>query len=190
MIAALALVLVVAQAAPAPLLQNLAPVAQPPAPAGIPDVAGVDRTFAEAALQGNAAELDMARLALERSNTPEVRAFAQKMLTEHMGLADEMLPALQRVLRAGPAQRLGAPDSLALTNLHTLSSVDFDQTYAEQQVGDHLATLAAFRTEVDNGADPQIKSLARKWMPTIQSHLELAVALTQHIGGSSPLKSH
>jgi hypothetical protein len=87
------------------------------------------------------------------------------MIAEHMGLADDMLPALQHVLAAAPPQRPAAPDMLASENLRTISDVDFDQAYAEQQVGDHLA-------------------------PPIEAHLQLAVALTQHIAGDSPLKLH
>jgi predicted outer membrane protein len=59
-----------------------------------------------------------------------------------------------------------------------------------QQIGGHLAALTAFQTEADNGTDPQLKALARKWLPSIQAHFELAVDLTQHVGGASSFKSH
>jgi hypothetical protein len=35
-----------------------------------------------------------------------------------------------------------------------------------------------------------IAPLALRWLPTIEAHLQLAVALTQHIGGASPFKQH
>ena len=194
MIAALVLVTVLAQILPtpppAPLGENQAPVHAAAAPFDIPAIPGIDRTFALAALQGNAAELDMAQLAMRRSSVPEVKAFAEKMMSEHMGLEDALKPALLRVLGAPPVTRLAAPDMLAVAHLQTISDVDFDQVYATQQIGDHLATLTAFRTEADNGTDPQLKLLARKWLPTIEAHLQLAVGLTQHIGGDSPFKTH
>ncbi|MGI0133874.1 MAG: DUF4142 domain-containing protein, partial [Candidatus Micrarchaeaceae archaeon] len=65
-----------------------------------------------------------------------------------------------------------------------------DQAYMLQQIGDHLATMTAFQTEAENGSDPQLKALVRKWLPTIKAHLELAVDTEQHIGGASPFKSH
>jgi putative membrane protein len=193
MIAALALVTLLAQVLPtpppAPLSENVAPVKSNPAPFDIPTVAGIDRTFALAAIQGNTAEMEMAQLAVRRTSVPEVKGFAQKMMTEHMGLTDAMMPALTRALGGTqPAQKLAAPDILALAHLQTISDVDFDQMYLSQQVGDHLATVMAFHTEADNGTDPQLKELARKWLPTIQAHLELAVSLARHVGGSSPLR--
>ena len=129
----------------------------------------------------------MAQLALKRASAPEIKGYAQKMIGEHMGLADDMLPSLRRVGGPPPAMRLNAGDMLAYTHLQTISDVDFDQTYALVQVSDHMATLTAFQTEADSGTDPQLKMLARKWMPTIQAHLELAVTLAQRIGGASPL---
>ncbi len=195
MIAALALALLLGQAGPPspekPTTENRAPVPVVPAPMKDPTYAGVDRTFALAAMQGNDAELDMARLALQRGSANEVKMYAGKMISEHGALMAEMMPALRRTLGAqAPPQRLAAPDALAYRHLQSVGPVDFDQAYAMQQIGDHLATMTAFQTEADNGTDPQLKALARKWLPSIQSHLELAIDLTNHIGGSSPFKQH
>ena len=175
----------------APVRQNRAPVQASPAPVHEPASASVDRLFALAAMQGNNAELDMAQLALRRASANEIKSYAGKMIAEHEGMMQEMMPALRRVLRANaPPQRLAAPDALAYRHLEAVPPVDFDQAYAMQQIGDHLATLTAFQTEADNGTDPQLKQVVRKWLPTIQAHLELAVDLTRHIGGSSPFKSN
>lgn len=174
----------------APLHENRAPVPVQPAPMNAPSSPSVDRLFALAAMQGNNAELDLARLALRRGSANEVKGYAGKMIAEHTGMMQELMPSLRRALgAAAPPQRLAAPDALAYRHLEAVSAVDFDQGYAMQQIGDHLATLTAFQTEADDGADPQLKLLARKWLPSIQAHLELAVDLTRHIGGSSPFKS-
>ena len=177
-------------APPKPITENRAPVPVQPAPTNYPTSPNVDRIFAVAAMQGNNAELDMAQLALKQGTANEVLGYASKMIAEHEGLMREMQPALRRVLGTEPRERLAAPDALALRHLESVSPVDFDQDYAVQQIGDHLAALTAFQTEADNGSDPQLKAMARKWLPSIKAHLELAVDLTQHIGGSSPFKSH
>ncbi len=175
---------------PQPMMQNRAPVPVQPAPEKFATFASVDRTFALAAMQGNNAEIDMAQLALKRGTANEVKGYAGKMIAEHEGLMKDMDPVLRNVLgAAAPPERLAAPDMLAMRHLESVPPVDFDQAYVMQQIGDHLATLTAFRTEADNGTNPQLKALARKWLPTIQAHLELAVDLTKHIGGASPFKS-
>ena len=176
--------------AQAPVFQNRAPVPAIPAPAALPTAAGIDRLFAVAVMQGHAAEMDMADLALRRGRADEVRGYAAKMMAEHRGLMAEMSPVLRRVLRGAAVQpRLAAPDALALHHLAAVPPADFDQLYLLQQIGDHLAALSAFLTEVDNGADGPLKMIARKWTPTVQAHLELAVDLSRHVGGESPFKS-
>ncbi|MBV9304235.1 MAG: DUF4142 domain-containing protein [Acidobacteriaceae bacterium] len=192
MIALLTLAALMAQAgqspSPPPMTENRAPVPAQPAPANYPTSANVDRTFAIVATQGNNAELDMAQLALKRGTANEVKGFAQKMIAEHEGLMKEMPPSLRKFANAAAVERLAPVDALALRHLESVDPVDFDQAYAMQQIGDHLAALTAFYAEADNGTDPQLKALARKWLPSIQAHLELAVDLTQHIGGSTPFK--
>lgn len=180
-----------APSAQSPMTQNRAPVPAQPAPMTYPESASIDHTFALAAIQGNNAEIDMAQLALKRGTANEVKGYAGKMIAEHGGLMKEMEPVLRSVLGAAPPpERLAAPDMLAMRHLESVSPADFDQAYVMQQVGNHLATLTAFHTVAENGTNPQLKALARKWTPTIQAHLELAVDLTEHIGGASPLKSH
>jgi predicted outer membrane protein len=113
---------------PAPLRENVAPLKSNPAPFDIPAVTGIDRIFALAAVQGDDAEIEMAQLAIRRTTVPEVKGFAQKMMTEHMGLADALLPALTRALGGTlPAEKLAAPDMLAVAHLQTLADVDVDQ---------------------------------------------------------------
>ncbi len=172
----------------APMKQNRAPVSAHPAPADQPASAEVDRLFAVAAMQGNNAEIDMAELALKRGSANEVKGYAGKMLAEHKGLMDEFTPVLQGILSNPPAERLALMDQLAMYHLESVKPVDFDQVYVMAQIGGHLAMLTAFETEADNGTNAQLKELVRKWMPTIQAHLELAVDTAKHVGGASPFK--
>jgi putative membrane protein len=167
--------------------QNIAPVNAPPPPSQHPPaLASVDREFAVAAAAGNEAELDAARLAIARSTTDEVKAYAQKMLAEHGDIGMEAAPATKPFLSGTPA--LSEPDALAMQYLGSLGPVDFDQQYLLLQVGDHLAALTAFQTESRDGKDPALKAFATKWTPTIESHLQLAIALAKHLSGDSPLK--
>lgn len=169
--------------------QNVAPVSAPTPPSVHPPaLAAVDDVFAVAVIQGNAAELQAARLALTRTTSDDVLAFARQMITDHDMIAAEGMPLVQRHLAHLPPT-LGAPDALALLNLASLQAVDFDQQYALTQIADHLATQTAFATEARTGRDPQLKAFASKWLPTIAAHLELAITLVKHVGGNTPFKN-
>ncbi len=169
--------------------QNTAPVSAPAPPSFHPPaLASVDAAFAIAVTQGNAAELRAARLALTRTQSDDVAAFARQMITDHEMITSEGNPLVKRHLVHSPAP-LGAPDVIALLNLASLPAVDFDQQYALTQIADHLATQTAFATEARDGKDPKLKAFAAKWLPTIMAHLELAVTLVKHVGGDSPFKN-
>jgi putative membrane protein len=175
---------------PPAVVQNVAPVPLSRPPSTLPALQGIDKTFALTALAANRAEILMARLALQRSNVNEVRGFAQKMLAEHGALAESMGAALRRAAGSAEPRELSGPDALTYRRLQVVPDADFAQQYLIAQVGAHLATSSAFQTEADDGADPQLKALARRWLPTIQAHLQLALFLTGSIGGASPFKQH
>lgn len=168
--------------------QNRAPVEAEPAPTQQPSSPEIDRLFAIAAMQANNAELDMAELALKKGTANEVKGYAGKMISEHKGLMDKLMPALQGVMPNPPPERLAPADRLAMQHLEAVKPVDFDQLYVMTQIAGHLSTLTAFQTEADNGTNSELKEVVRKWAPTIQAHLELAVDLAKHAGGSSPFK--
>jgi putative membrane protein len=188
----LLILLLVAQAGPippqAPMKENRAPVPAAPAPLHQAQSSDVDRVFALAFMQGSNAEMDLAGLAAQKGTANEVKGYAAKMTAEHKGMSDEMMPVLQRVLNTPPAGRLAPTDELAMKHLEAVKPVDFDQEYIMSQIGGHLAMLTAFQTEADNGTDAQLKELVRRWTPTIRAHLELAVDIAKHVGGSSPFK--
>ncbi len=168
--------------------QNVDPVTAPPPPSERPPhVAAVDDAFAIAATQGSDAEIEAARLALARSSTDDVKSFARLMLHDHGQIAAEGKPLIAPHLVHPPAS-LAAPDVLAIESLTRVSPVAFEQQYAMLQIGDHLAAEAAFAAEARDGRDPALRAFAKKWYPTIQAHLELAVTLVKHVGGDSPFK--
>jgi len=192
MIPSFVVLLFLTQAGPippqAPMKENRAPVPAPAAAMKQSESADVDHAFALAFIQGSNAELDLAGLAAQRATANEVKGYAAKMSAEHKGMCDEMMPVLHRVVSTPPAQRLAPGDELGLKHLESVKPVDFDQEYIMSQIGAHLAMLTAFKTEADNGTDAQLKELVRRWTPTIQAHLELAVDIAKHVGGSSPFK--
>lgn len=168
--------------------QYRAPVPVIPPPAmDAAKLARVDRLFVEAASESNLVELQAARLALARSDTAEVRSFASKMIAEHSTLGTE---AARLFPRNGTATTPSAAEAIALAYLQEVPKPDFDQQYMIGQIGGHLAATTVFAAEARDGANAELRAFAAKWLPTIQSHLQLAVDLTKHIGGSSPFKTH
>lgn len=121
------------------------------------------------------AEVESAKLALEKSNSADVQSFAQKMITDH-GSANMQL--------AGIAARknLEVADEAELTNkakkfiLEQRDGQSFDEAYANNQVDAHKDTIKLFeRAAVSD--DAEIAAFAKQTLPKLKQHLQMAETL-------------
>ncbi|ANN65104.1 DUF4142 domain-containing protein [Bordetella bronchialis] len=138
-----------------------------------------DQTFLENAAQGNQAEIQGSRMALEKSNSQEVRSFAQAMIKDHTA-ANEKLSAL--------ASRKGyniptAPSMMQATELKGLnlfSGNAFDKAYVDRiGVAAHEATIKQYETAAQSADDADIRRFAQGMLPSLRHHLEMAQLLNQ-----------
>ncbi|HEY4292867.1 DUF4142 domain-containing protein [Luteibacter sp.] len=63
------------------------------------------------------------------------------------------------------------------------SGDDFDKAYAKKMVADHHKDIALFTKESTSGKDPDLKAFAKKTLPTLKEHLEMAKKLPGGSGG-------
>lgn len=121
------------------------------------------------------AEVESAKLALEKSTSTDVQAFAQKMITEHSSANMEL---------AGIASRknLEVSDEAELTTkakkfvLEQRDGESFDEAYARNQVEAHEDTIELFQRAVVSD-DAEIAAFATQTLPELQHHLTLAKEL-------------
>lgn len=66
----------------------------------------------------------------------------------------------------------------ARQRLMGLKGSAFDAAYARDMVKDHQQDVAEFRKEARAGQDPALKAFARKTLPVLQQHLQMAQAVS------------
>jgi putative membrane protein len=127
--------------------------------------------------QGNMAEIDAGKMALEKSQSAEVKKFAQQMVDEHgSSLAD--VQALARAKNVTLPDGPGAMAKAKAMALKALSGNLFDTEYAKRAgVGDHESTVKLLQKMQKDGKDSDLKALAGKMLPTVEHHLDMAKAL-------------
>lgn len=121
------------------------------------------------------AEVESAKLALEKSKAPDVQAFAQKMITDHTSANMEL---------AGIASRknLEVSDEAELTTkakkfvLEQRDGESFDEAYANNQVEAHEDTIELFQRAAVSD-DAEIATFAKTTLPKLQHHLKMAKEL-------------
>ena len=171
---------------PLALVAMCAALATVPAAAQIR--APIDDDFILAAVQGGNAETDMAKLELRAGKGDEALSFARRMLEDHPPIAAR----LARIMPGAPSRAkecLGTGDRIAFAWLSTLPATDLDQQYIVQQVGDHLATVAAFTAEAETGTRPELRAFAKAELPLLREHLQVALGNAREVAGDNPLRA-
>jgi putative membrane protein len=109
-----------------------------------------------------------------------VRKFAERMITDHTKLIEDMRPFTKKY----DVTASGEPvmDHAKYEELKMKSGIDFDRAYVEAMVKDHDADLKAFINEENTTADPELKATVAKGEKVVREHLEMIDGIA-HMGG-------
>ena len=140
-----------------------------------------DKKFVTAAMEGSLAEVNYAKLALQKSKDPNVREFATKMIKDHEELITNMKPVAKELGVKVPA---GAPvaDHAKYMELKMKSGTDFDRAYVEAMVKDHHDDLQKFIDEENKTTNPELKAAVQQGESVIKGHTEMIDKIA-HMGG-------
>lgn len=133
--------------------------------------------FVESAAIGNLYELEAARLAMQRTQSEDIRLFAQSMLRDHTTAAHHMSAALEMNETQGvapPPMELDSRRSAMVQHLLDAPDDAFDNTYVDQQVLAHEETVTLMHTYAESGDNPQLRSVALGTLPVVERHLHHA----------------
>lgn len=148
-----------------------------------PAYADNPRHFLNEALQGDNSEIMLGRMAAERARSPAVRDFGQTLVSDHQQAREEIRNlggrfGLRRGWQIAPEAREERQ------KLEGLQGRDFDREFVRYMVDDHRKDISAFRDEAneDHGA---VSDLARSQLPTLRTHLRMAMSLERSDGRTS-----
>ena len=138
-----------------------------------------DRDFVQAASMSSSTEIEAAKLAQKNTNDKEVKSFARRMVIDHTKMTAELKAALPHGVQA-PKDNA---DTSAIDELKPLKGKQFDDAYiANIGLKGHEDAVAAFKKEIADGHDANLKKLAQKGLPTIEHHYEMAQELAKKKG--------
>jgi putative membrane protein len=137
-----------------------------------------DSRFTQEAMSGSATEIALARIAVTRTQSPEVRQFAQQMLTDHRQIATNLDDfALQRGYVVNWS--VSSEQQATINRLQSIDQASFDNAYMQEMVRAHENTVALLRAQSNGGT--ATASLARETLPTAEHHLQMARELDARV---------
>lgn len=129
-------------------------------------------------------EVNLGKLALEKSQNHQVRLFAHWMIFDHSHLQEGLE-------KTAASENLDVPSSIpADVNKHykdmaKLSGKQFDQAYAQFNVKGHEQAIALLKKEKTSDNDTKLSELADSALPVIEGHLIMAKRLNGIVDGSN-----
>ncbi len=149
------------------------------ASAGISAKAINDAQIASIVVTANQVDIDAGKLAASRATNPEVKKFAETMVTDHTGVnksAVDLATKLKVTPEDNPtSQSLKSGGDANLAKLKTLKGAEFDRAYIDHEVEYHQAVIDAIdKTLVPGATNQELKALLVKVRPAFVAHLEHA----------------
>lgn len=150
--------------------------------AGKSRLAHADAKFIEEAAQGGHAEIEASKLAEQKSQSQDVKTFADKMIKDH-GKVGAELDALAAEKGVTTPKDPSSAQKSEIKALGALSGAQFDQMYASRiGVAAHESTVKKFREASNKAKDADVKAFAAKHLPELEGHLQMARDLKKKVG--------
>lgn len=124
------------------------------------------------AAAGNRFEIDSSKLALKKSKSETVQAFAKMMVTDHGEASVRMKQAVAEAKLSAPPDALDGKHKAALDDLAKKEGPAFDKAYVDAQLKGHEETVALFKAYAEGGENAHIKQFATELLPTLLKHLD------------------
>ncbi|SFS20609.1 putative membrane protein [Granulicella pectinivorans] len=149
------------------------------------DTTSDDKKFLADAAQGNLYEINLAKLALQKSGDTNVKMFASKMIKDHEMLIASMKP-LDRKLGVKEPTGPSIADRAKYEELKLKSGISFDRAYVEAMVKDHNNDLKAFMDEEQKTTNPEVKAAVAKGEAVVREHTEMIDGIAKQGGIDVP----
>jgi putative membrane protein len=126
---------------------------------------------------GNLQEIAIGKLAVEQGGSPEVKNFANRMVTDHGNAQEQVTQLIRSRGLQIPKEATDTPaEDLMLKNM---KGKNFDRLYVHMMVPDHRQAVQLFEKYALAGKDPAVRAFAEQTLPTLKEHLAAIVAIEE-----------
>ncbi len=144
-----------------------------------PAASNPDSTFVEQAARAGLAEVQEGQLAEKKAHRTAVRSLAKTMVRDHDWINEKLTMIAKMKNIPAPT----APDDAQQQMISALQGARgsaFDRQFLDQQAAMHASAVQLFRTESEQGADPDLKAFAARVLPRLEEHRSMVEKLGGH----------
>jgi putative membrane protein len=129
-----------------------------------------DSEFMTRAASGGMLEVQLGQQVAQKATTPEVKQFAQQMVTDHTK-ANAELKALAAQKNITLPTTLGEDQQKVYDEVLAEKGAELDKKYVSAMLTDHQEDIKEYQGAVTQSSDADIKTFAQKNLPVLQMHL-------------------
>ena len=133
--------------------------------------------FLQHVIEGNLAEIQLGKLAQEKSMDDGIRAFGDMLATDHSAGNEKAMQVASSLGVNAPAEP-NKTQKATYDKLSKLSGSAFDRQFAKMMVDDHKRNIREFEKE-SKSSNAQVAQFAKDTLPTLREHLETAQSLAK-----------
>lgn len=138
-----------------------------------------DHAFVTKALEGGMAEVQLGELAQQKSQSQDVKQFAQKMVADHSQMGDKWLKPIAQQMGVSAPKGPSKKEKKLIEKLQGLNGTDFDTAYIQAMLKDHKDDLKEFQSEAQVAENPNLKQIAQQGSTIISQHLQIIEQIAQ-----------
>jgi putative membrane protein len=149
-----------------------------------PNATPAEQDFMMKATLSHLSEMDMATLAMQKSQNSDVKDFANMIQSDHSN-AIEDLTDLMKDKNVSQPSKLTPEAKGDLEKMTGLSGAEFDREFVNMMVADHQKMVEMFEDQAAIAQNPDVKKYAEDLLPKLQMHLEKAQKLQSKLFGGN-----
>ena len=142
------------------------------------------KEFVEQAGTSGLAEVEMGELGAKKATNGQVKAFAKRIVADHTKANQELVTASKGKGAEVPSSRTSMHKATIEKFQQQEAGKNFDRDYMEQMIEDHKADVELFEIAADDEKlDLDLRSYAKRTLPTLRDHLKQAQAIQSKLAG-------
>ena len=151
-----------------------------------------DQRFVKQAAQDGMTEVQLGKLAQEKSQNSAIQSFGSRMVKDHTQANDD-LASIAKTKNLQVPTSLDSKHQKMVDEMSKKSGADFDAAYTKDMAKDHRQAVQLFTRE-SHAQDSEFAGFAKKTLPTLEEHRKMADDLVSQVrtaaAGESSAPAH
>lgn len=137
-----------------------------------------DTGFLSKNIADNTVEIQLSKLARDKSTNPQIKKAATLMITDHTQILADMKLLANKKNAGTKGSSVIISDVNAMASLRTSTGKDFDNAWLGQMLTMHEEKMRELENALSQTQDADIKTAINKALPTIKIHRDLLAKLS------------